>query len=105
MENLNPKQMSTVQARIEDTLRRRGGKIKGKASSEEDKAAYLRALAERKVKQSRIKKPDLTGKPKTWKPVCDNQRTVKIPQYTRTGTMNGKLTQVTVAAHCRNPVR
>jgi hypothetical protein len=97
--------MAAVKARIAETLTRRGGKIQGKASSEEDKAAYLRAVAERKVKQSRIKKPELTGKPRSWKQVCDNERTVNIGQYTRKGTRDGKLTDVTIAAHCRNPMR
>lgn len=103
----------TVQSRIAETLARKGGKIKGQPATEENTAAYLRATAERKVKESRVKKPDLTGKPRSWKQVCDTERTVKIPQYTRTGTMDGKLMVrqanglggVPIAGHCRNPGR
>ena len=64
-------------------------------------AAFLRAQSRQSAPKR--KAPDLIGKPKSWKQVCDNERTVNIPQYTRTGTLNGKLTQVTIAAHCRNP--
>ena len=96
--------MSSVQDRIAETLKRRGGKIQGKSQTREQRASSYFKVAERAVKAT-AKKPDLTGKPRSWKPVCDNERTVNVPQYTRTGTRNGKLTTVTIAAHCRNPGR
>ena len=98
--------MSSVQDRIAETLKRRGGKIQGKAQTREQRATSYFKVAERVVKAT-AKKPDLTGKPRSWKQVCDNERTVNVPQYTRTGTRtrNGQLTTVTIAAHCRNPTR
>ena len=105
--------MTSVQQRISDALQRnaekgrqgksmtKDGKIKGMSQTKEQRAVSYMKVTSRVV--NRPKKADLTGKPRSWKQVCDNARTVNIPQYTRIGTRNGKLAQVTIAAHCRNP--
>ena len=87
--------MASVQ-RTSDRLRRNQAR-------EERNQAREERTDNRPTLTSKGKSKKADGKPRSWKPVCDNERTVNIPQYTRTGTRNGTLAQVTIAAHCRNP--
>ena len=92
--------MTTVQQRIAAALERSkaartaDGKIKGKAPSQKDMMAKMRA-----------EKRQTEGKPRSWKPVCPTPEAVRIGGYYRNGTKDGALAKVRVGSHCRNPPR
>jgi hypothetical protein len=110
----------TVAQRIADA-KARGvkGKDAGRKPTGEEKAALLRAVAERGVNQKRkaeahfARNPgQVAHKPQGWTPVpCKGN--VRVDSYTRTGTINGELRVrkadgtggIPVTNHCRHKPR